>query len=169
MCERSGKTAPTPTQLWTDKYRPLLKSNGWGGAGKKWPKNWGEREEATLELERILGRSYLTQLVAKKSDVVEGESVTAVTVGESEGCAHMGHTMEDEEMEEREEDEESVGEEEGEGEWGGEGNEEEVEGGGAEEVEVGEGGDDEDYEREAPPPSDKDGCDWDGLSESFMT
>ena len=25
------------------------------------------------------------------------------------------------------------------------------------------------YEREAPPPSDKDGCDWDGLSESFMT
>ena len=34
---------------------------------------------------------------------------------------------------------------------------------------VGEGGDDEDYEREAPPPSDKDGCDWDGLSASFMT
>jgi hypothetical protein len=25
----------------------------------------------------------------------------------------------------------------------------------------------EDYEREAPPPSDKDGCDWDGLSESI--
>jgi hypothetical protein len=97
--KRSGKTAPTPIQLWTDKYRPLLKSNGWGGAGKKWPKNWGEREEGTLELERILGRSYLTQLVAKKSDVVEGESVTAVTVGESEGCAHMGHMMEDEEVE----------------------------------------------------------------------
>ena len=146
-----------------------MKSNGWGGAGKKWPKNWGEREEATLELEHILGRSYLTQLVAKKSDVVEGESVTAVTVGESEGCVHMGHMMEDEEVEDREEDEESVGEEEGEGEWGGEGNEEEVEGGGAEEVEVGEGGDDEDYEREAPPPSDQDGCDWDGLSASFMT
>jgi hypothetical protein len=36
-------------------------------------------------------------------------------------------------------------------------------------VEVGEGGDDEDYEREAPPPSDIDGCDWDGLSASFMT
>ena len=32
--KRSGKTAPTPTQLWTDKYRPLLKSNGWGGRGK---------------------------------------------------------------------------------------------------------------------------------------
>ena len=28
-------------------------------------------------------------------------------------------------------------------------------------------GDDEDYEREAPPPSDIDGCDWDGLSASF--
>ena len=47
--------------------------------------------------------------------------------------------------------------------------EEEVEGGGGEELEVGEGGDDEDYEREAPPPSDIDGCDWDGLSTSFMT
>jgi hypothetical protein len=47
-----------------------------GGAGKKWSKNWGEREVTTLDLERILGRSYLTQLVAKKSDVVEGESVT---------------------------------------------------------------------------------------------
>ena len=36
-------------------------------------------------------------------------------------------------------------------------------------LEVGEGGDDGDYEREAPPPSDMDGCDWDGLSSSFMT
>jgi hypothetical protein len=145
--KHSGKTDQTPTQVWTDKYRLLLKSNGWGGAGKKWPKNWGEREAATLELERILGRSYLTQVVPKKSDVVEGESVTSVPVGESEGCAHMGHMMEDEEVEDREEDEESVGEE----------------------LEVGEGGDDEDYEREDPPHSDIDGCDWDGLSASFMT
>ena len=38
-----------------------------------------------------------------------------------------------------------------------------------EQVEVGEGGDDEDYEGEDPPPSDIDGCDWDGLSASFMT
>jgi len=59
--------------------------------------------------------------------VVEGESVTAVTVGSRRGV----HTMEDEEVEDREEDEESVGEEEGEGDWGGEGNEEEVEGAGA--------------------------------------
>jgi hypothetical protein len=122
--------------------RLLLKSNGWGGAGKKWSKNWGEREVGTLELECILGRNYLTQVVVKKSDVVEGESVTAVTVGKSEGCVNMGHMMEDEEVEDREEDEEIVGEEEeGEGEGGGEGNEE----------------------------SDIDGCDWDGLSASFMT
>ena len=92
--------------------------------------------------------------------------MTAVTVGDWEGCEDMEHMMEDEEVEDREEDEESVGEEEGEGEGGGE---EEVEGGGGEELEVGEGGDDEDYEREAPPPSDMDGCDWDGLSASFMT
>ena len=79
--KHSGKTTQTPTQVWTDKYRLLLKSNGWGGVREKCPKNWGQRETDTLELERILGRSYLTQLVAKKSDVVEGESVTAVTVG----------------------------------------------------------------------------------------
>ena len=33
--KHSGKTTQTPTQVWTDKYRLLLKSNGWGGAGKK--------------------------------------------------------------------------------------------------------------------------------------
>ena len=54
-------------------------------------------------------------------------------------------------------DKESVGEEEGEG------SEEEVEGEGGEEIQVGEGGDDEDYERETPPPSDIDDCDWVGL------
>ena len=31
--KRNGKTTQTPTQLWTDKYRPLVKSNGWGGPG----------------------------------------------------------------------------------------------------------------------------------------
>ena len=36
-------------------------------------------------------------------------------------------------------------------------------------MEVGEGGDDEDYKREAPPPSDIDDCDWAGLSGAFMT
>ena len=33
--KHSGKTTQTPTQVWTDKYRLLLKSNGWGGAGEK--------------------------------------------------------------------------------------------------------------------------------------
>jgi hypothetical protein len=43
--KHSGKTTQTPTQVWTDKYRLLLKSNGWGGPGKKYPKNWGERKQ----------------------------------------------------------------------------------------------------------------------------
>ncbi len=94
------------------------------------------------------GDDQVKSIVAKKSDVVEGESVTSVMVGQSEGCVHMGHMMEDEEVEDREE-VESVGEEEGEGEGGDEGNEEEVEGRGGEELEVGEGGNDEDY----PPPT----------------
>ena len=33
--KHSGKTTQTPTQVWTDKYRLLLKSNGWGGGGEK--------------------------------------------------------------------------------------------------------------------------------------
>ncbi len=45
-----------------------------------------------------------------------------------------------------------------------EGSEEEVEGEEGEEMQVGEGGDDEDYEREVPSPSDIDDCDWSGLS-----
>ena len=64
--KQSGKTAQTPTQVWTDKYEILLKSNGWGGSGRKCPRNWGERETDTVELESILGRIYLTQLVVKK-------------------------------------------------------------------------------------------------------
>ena len=34
--KQSGKTTPTSTQVWTDKYELLLKSNGWGGVGRKW-------------------------------------------------------------------------------------------------------------------------------------
>ena len=39
-----------------------------GNGGKKWPKNWREREEATAELDRILGRQVLVQLAAKKGE-----------------------------------------------------------------------------------------------------
>jgi hypothetical protein len=28
--KQSGKTAQTPTQVWTDKYGLLLKTHGWG-------------------------------------------------------------------------------------------------------------------------------------------
>jgi hypothetical protein len=35
-----------------------------------------------------------------------------------------------------------------------------VEGGEGEDLERGEGADDEEYEREAPPPSPEDHCDW---------
>ena len=58
-----------PVQVWEDKYTSVLKSNGWGGnGGRKWPKNWREREEATAELDRILGRQVLVQLAAKKAE-----------------------------------------------------------------------------------------------------
>ncbi len=60
-----------------------------------------------------------------------------MTVEESSGCVDMGDMMEEAEVEEE-----------------GEGSEEEVEGEVGEEMEVGDGGDDEDYEREVPPPSD---------------
>ena len=60
------------------------------GTGIKWSRNWGEREEDTVEFESNLGRSYLTQLVSEKSDVVERESVT---VGEPEGGTVMGDMM----------------------------------------------------------------------------
>ena len=63
-------------QWWnsSDVSASLWEENVWdvqrvGGGGGKWPKNWGERETATLELERILGRRYLTQVTVKKSDV----------------------------------------------------------------------------------------------------
>ena len=62
----------------------------------KGPKNWGEREVDTLELERILGRSVPAQVAPKKPDAVEGESMT---VGESVGGADMGDMMEDYERE----------------------------------------------------------------------
>ena len=39
-----------------------------GNGGEKWPKNWREREEATAELDRILGRQVLVQLAAQKAE-----------------------------------------------------------------------------------------------------
>ena len=60
------KAGTKPVQVWEGKYASLLKSNGWGGnGGRKWPKNWHERELATSELDRMLGRQVLVQLTAK--------------------------------------------------------------------------------------------------------
>ena len=69
-----------PVQVWEDKYASILKSNGWGdNGGRKWPKNWREREEATAELDRILGRQVLVQLAAKTSEAgPAGESAWGV-------------------------------------------------------------------------------------------
>ena len=74
------KAGMKPVQVWEDKYASVLKSNGWGGnGGKKWPKNWREREEATAELDRILGRQVLVQLAAKTSEAgPAGESAWGV-------------------------------------------------------------------------------------------
>jgi len=77
------KAGMKPVQGWEDKYASLLKSNGWGGnGGKKWPENWREREEATAELDRILGRQVLVQLAAKKAEAgPAGESAWGVDAG----------------------------------------------------------------------------------------
>ena len=62
------KAGTKPVQVWEGKYASVLKVNGWGGVGgRKWPKNWYERELATAELDRILGRQVLVQLAAKKA------------------------------------------------------------------------------------------------------
>ena len=62
------KAGTKPVQVWEGKYASLLKSNGWGGnGGRKWPKNWHERDLATAELDSILGRQVLVQLPAKKA------------------------------------------------------------------------------------------------------
>jgi hypothetical protein len=56
-------------QVWEGKYVSELKSNWWGGnGGRKWPKNWREREVAPAELHRILEKQVLAQLAAKKAE-----------------------------------------------------------------------------------------------------
>ena len=78
------KAGTKPVQVWEGKYASLLKSNGWGGnGGRKWPKNWHERELATAELDRILGRKVLVQLSAKKAQETgpAGESARGADAG----------------------------------------------------------------------------------------
>jgi hypothetical protein len=83
--EAKFKQAGTkPVQVWEGKYASLLKSNGWGGnGGRKWPKIWLERELATADLDRILGRQVLVQLAAKKAQEAgpAGESARGADAG----------------------------------------------------------------------------------------
>jgi hypothetical protein len=123
-----------PVQVWEGKYASALKSNGCGGnGGRKWPKNWREREVATAELDRILGRQVLAQLAAKNAQEAgqfspAGESAWGADAGSRQGSAENtaeGDSMEEEEEEEEEvsgEEEKSAGE--GAGEEGGEGDKE---------------------------------------------
>ena len=164
------KAGTKPVQVWEGKYASLLKSNGWGGnGGRKWPKNWHERELATSELDRMLGRQVLVQLTAKKAEAgPAGESAW----GADAGSRQMLEKEEEEDEEEEEEEEEVRGEEEknpgeeggeegGQGDKEGEGSEEAVEGEEGEVLEGGEGADDDEYEKAPPSPSAEDHDDGD--------
>ena len=54
-CNYSGHGKP-PRQVFDDKYLQLLKQNGWGGGGKKFPNTWVDCEKAYNELIRIMGQ-----------------------------------------------------------------------------------------------------------------
>jgi hypothetical protein len=57
-----------------------MTSTGGGEGGRKWPKNYRQREEATEELDRILGRNVLAQIAAlqaKNAEEVAGQSGTS--------------------------------------------------------------------------------------------
>ena len=53
------KPGKTPTQVFQDKYHPILKQHGWGGGGKKLPKNWDEREKAYNDLTHTMGQKVM--------------------------------------------------------------------------------------------------------------
>jgi hypothetical protein len=135
-----------------------------GIGGRKWPseKNWHERELASAELDRILGRQVLAQLAAKKAK--EAGPAEESTQGVDSGSRQMLLLLLLLEEEEEEEEEEEVrgeeeknpgeegGQEGGQGDKEGEGSEEEVEGEEGEVLEGGEGADDDEYEKAPPPP-----------------
>ena len=61
-CKYSGKGKPA-TVVFNDKWGLALKQNGWGKGGKKWPKNWLEREQAYTELMCMTGQKLQFQLL----------------------------------------------------------------------------------------------------------
>ena len=54
-CNYSGHDKPD-SQVFDDKNLELMEENGWGGGGKKLPKNWVDREKTYNELIRIMGQ-----------------------------------------------------------------------------------------------------------------
>jgi hypothetical protein len=54
-CNYSGHGKPD-SQVFEDKNLELLKQNGWGGGGKKFQKNWTDREKAYNDLMWIMGQ-----------------------------------------------------------------------------------------------------------------
>jgi hypothetical protein len=60
-----------------------------GGGGRKWPKNWREREVATAELDRILGRQGSAENAAEGDSMEEEEEEEEVR-GEEEKRSALG-------------------------------------------------------------------------------
>ena len=54
-CNYSGHDKPD-SQVFDDKNLELLEQNGWGGGGKRLPKNWADREKTYNDLIRIMGQ-----------------------------------------------------------------------------------------------------------------
>ena len=61
-CKYSGKGKPASV-VFEDKWGVALKQNGWGKGGKKWPKNWLEREQAYKELMCMTGQKLQLQIL----------------------------------------------------------------------------------------------------------
>jgi hypothetical protein len=98
-----------------EKYRSLLKANGWGAGGRVMTKNsWSSWQEVVKSLLEILGKQRVHQMTGGSN--VRGGGGTDGAERQEEGDAEE----EAEETEEEEEEEEEEGEGEGEGEGGGE-------------------------------------------------
>ncbi len=134
-----------------------------GNGGRKWPKNWHERELDTSEMDRILGRQVLVQLTAKKAEAgPAGESAWGADAGSRQMLEKEEEEEEEEEVREEEKNPgEQGGEEGGQGDKEGEGSEEAMEGEEGEVLEGGEGADDDEYQKAPPSPSAEDHDDSD--------
>jgi hypothetical protein len=82
-CNYSGHGKP-PRQVFDDKYLQLLKQNGWGGGGKKFPNTWSDREKTYNELMSIMGQKVQSQILTGRTGGAAGSQVEEVFV-EDEG------------------------------------------------------------------------------------